>query len=53
MTGNYEMLEFLLEKGAEPNNPNVLRKTALITCFIKELPIEYSFENQRVSFKMA
>jgi hypothetical protein len=53
MTGNFEMLELLLGEGAEPNNPNRNCKTPLITCFIKELPQEYSFENQRVSYKMA
>ncbi|MFN9939046.1 MAG: ankyrin repeat domain-containing protein [bacterium] len=53
MTGNFEILELLLEQGAEPNNPNKNSKTPLITCFIKELPQEYTFENQRVSYKMA
>jgi ankyrin repeat protein len=38
MTGNFEMMEMLLEEGAEPNNPNKNSKTPLITCFIKELP---------------
>ena len=53
MVGNFEILEILIECGAEPNNPNIHRKTPLIACFIKELPIEYTFENKIVSFKMA
>ena len=53
MTGNFEMIEILLENKAEPNNPSLSNKTPLISCFIKELPCEYSFENQKVSFRMA
>jgi len=45
MTGNFEMTEILLEHKAEPNNPSLSNKTPLISCFIKELPHEYSFEN--------
>jgi len=45
MTGNFEILELLIYSGAEPNNPNSKRKTPLITCFVKELPHEYTFEN--------
>ncbi len=45
MTGNFELVEILLEQGAEPNNPNSRGKTPLIACFIKELPHEYTFEN--------
>lgn len=52
-TGNYEIVDLLLEYGAEPNKPNKFSQTPLVSCFNRLDEENYAYENKKICFKTA
>lgn len=50
-TGNYEIVDLLLEYGAEPNKPNKFNQTPLVCCFQRLDEENYAYENKKICFK--
>ena len=53
ITGNYEILKFLIEKGAEVNKPTLLNTTPFVCCFMRLEEEQNVFENRKICLKMA